>query len=101
MTPDVTLRPAGSTDRAYAESLLEAAALPTADLETALAHLFVCETADGDDRVGVGGLEPHGEYALFRSVAESRRRGAAATGRRSPSGCSSAPGTTASVQCTC
>ncbi|WP_255193333.1 arsenic resistance N-acetyltransferase ArsN2 [Natronobeatus ordinarius] len=67
MAPDVELRPAERGDREYVESTLERCGLPTADLETALEHLFVC-SADGR-RIGVGGLEPCAEYALLRSVA--------------------------------
>ena len=67
MTPDVELRPAERGDREYVESILERCGLPTADLETALEHLYVC-VADAR-RIGVGGLEPCAEYALLRSVA--------------------------------
>ena len=67
MTPDVELRPAARGDREYVESTLERCGLPTADLESALEHLFVC-VVDGR-RIGVGGLEPCAEDALLRSVA--------------------------------
>ena len=70
-----TIRPADPDDRAFVETLLAGNDLPVADLDDGNVRLFVQEI-DGR-RVGVGGLEPHGEHALLRSVAvEASERGA-------------------------
>lgn len=67
MPEDLTLRPAGPDDRAFVERLLAGNELPVSDLSGSLDPLYVCETDDG--RVGVCGLERHGEFGLLRSVA--------------------------------
>lgn len=73
-TDGIVLRPADADGRAYAESVLSAAALPTADLAEPNVAMYVATLAG--DPVGVGGLELHGPVGLLRSVAvEPDRRG--------------------------
>lgn len=71
------IRPLAPADEAMVVSLLEAAALPTTDLDTAgLARFLVAE--DAGTVAGVAGIEPAGPVALLRSVAVGdthRRRG--------------------------
>lgn len=70
----LTLEPAGATEREYVETLLREHDLPTADLGAALQFLAIAYL--GDDRVGIGGVEPHGTDGLLRSVVvESDRQG--------------------------
>ncbi|HEX9793576.1 MAG TPA: arsenic resistance N-acetyltransferase ArsN2 [Planctomycetota bacterium] len=74
---------AGPAKRAHLPAildLLEAAQLPTSGVEAILPHLLVIE--ENGVLVGVGGLEPHGDDALIRSVvvaAAQRGRGVAST----------------------
>ncbi|MFC4548874.1 MULTISPECIES: arsenic resistance N-acetyltransferase ArsN2 [Halorussus] len=63
----VELRPVEPRDEASVEALLDAAGLPTDDLDSGYPSLFVAEAAG--ERVGVGGLEAYGDAALLRSVA--------------------------------
>lgn len=63
----IVLRPAAPDDRAAVERLLVATDLPTEDLPPSLVHFFVA--LDGDQLVGVAGLERRGEAALLRSFA--------------------------------
>lgn len=69
---DLRLVPAVGSGTEEAERLLDAAGLPTGDLEDTA--LSVAVDADGT-RVGVGGVEPHVPHGLLRSVAvrEDRR----------------------------
>jgi amino-acid N-acetyltransferase len=74
MDDALTLRPATDTDGAYVDELLSDNDLPTADLSGALDSLYLIEV--DDRRVGVAGLERHGDLALLRSVAvEASERG--------------------------
>ena len=67
--------PTDPDDREYVERLLADEDLPTADLATADASLFVCETPEGE-QVGVGGLQAAGDAGLLRSLAvEESARG--------------------------
>lgn len=81
MTASLRLRPAKSENRRYVERLLSENELPTADLSESLNALYVCEVDDEQgsvesERVGIGGVEVHGEYGLLRSVVvEERVRG--------------------------
>ncbi|GAB3665322.1 arsenic resistance N-acetyltransferase ArsN2 [Halopiger thermotolerans] len=73
----ITLRPADERDRdqglAYVESLLEAADLPSGDVREKPRAFYVA--VDGDERVGIGGLERYGSDGLLRSlVVESGAR---------------------------
>ena len=76
----MTVEPARPSDLGAVARLLDAAALPHADLTPAhLAHFLVAR--DGDAVVGVVGMEPRGDAALLRSlaVAADRRGGGWAT----------------------
>ncbi|MGQ0561571.1 MAG: arsenic resistance N-acetyltransferase ArsN2 [Gemmatimonadota bacterium] len=61
------IRGAEVTDCARIEHLLEAAGLPTTGVRETLTGFLVAE--DGEDVVGVAGMEWCGEYGLLRSVA--------------------------------
>lgn len=67
--PAVSLEPAAGA-LAYVEGLLERNDLPSADVRAKPDSFWVAY--DGDDRVGVGGLEVHGSEGLLRSVAVVR-----------------------------
>lgn len=70
----LTLEPAGATHRDYVKTLLREHDLPTADLDEALQFLSIGYVAG--ERVGIGGVEPHGPDGLLRSVVvESDRQG--------------------------
>lgn len=56
----------GSDERAYVETLLDRNDLPTADVRSKFDCFYVAY--DGDERVGIGGIEPYGEMGLLRSV---------------------------------
>jgi len=74
MADALALRPATDADGAYVEELLADNGLPTADVPGALDSLYLI-AVDGR-RVGVAGLERHGDLALLRSVAvEASERG--------------------------
>ena len=60
------MRPAGPDDRAYVERLLADNDLPVSDLSESLDPIYVCEFETG--KVGVCGLERHGDCGLVRSV---------------------------------
>jgi amino-acid N-acetyltransferase len=66
----LALEPADEEDLAYVESLLEANGLPTSDVRSKPGCFYVAH--DGDERVGVGGVETHGSVGLLRSVAVER-----------------------------
>lgn len=70
MESTLTLRQAGPGDLEYVRTLLERNDLPTADVESKLGSLYRCY--DGDDPIGVGGVEVHGEVGLLRSVVVER-----------------------------
>ena len=73
--PGVELRSAAD-DLAYLERLLSAADLPTDDVRDNPGCFSVAVAADGNERVGCGGIEAYGEVGLLRSVVvESERRG--------------------------
>jgi amino-acid N-acetyltransferase len=72
----IELRTAEPHDREYVEELLADSDLPTEDLATAYSSLFVCESEDEDERVGIGGLKLFEDVGLLRSVAvEASERG--------------------------
>ncbi|WP_178916974.1 arsenic resistance N-acetyltransferase ArsN2 [Natronomonas gomsonensis] len=60
------LRGADAEALEYVETLLTAADLPAEDVRSNPERFYVA--FDGDDRVGIGGLEPAGDDALLRSV---------------------------------
>ena len=66
----VTLRRADESDLSYVERLLSDAGLPSADVRTSPARFYL--GYDGDERVGVGGLEHYGTDGLLRSVVVER-----------------------------
>ncbi|RKD97537.1 arsenic resistance N-acetyltransferase ArsN2 [Halopiger aswanensis] len=75
----ITLRPIGERggardpDLAYVESLLEATNLPNDDVREKPEAFYIA--SDGDERVGIGGLEQYGGDGLLRSlVVESGAR---------------------------
>jgi N-acetylglutamate synthase-like GNAT family acetyltransferase len=61
------LRAARPADRSAIRTLLEASALPTADLETSAARFVVA--CEGPDLVATGALEVFGTTGLLRSLA--------------------------------
>lgn len=74
--PTVSFSRAGATDLSAVRSLLVDCGLPADDVHEHIEHFTVAK--DGDDLVGVIGLEPLGRYALLRSFAvvdQYRRRG--------------------------
>lgn len=73
--------PATSADAADIRRLLEASALPTADVTPDLLDNFLLER-DGSSLVAVGGLEPVGGDALLRSVAVEGLHQGRGVGRR-------------------
>lgn len=66
----LTLERTDESTLPYVEDLLTANELPTEDLEEKPACFYVA--FDGEDRVGVGGLERHGSEALLRSLVVER-----------------------------
>ena len=54
----------------YVETLLERNDLPADDVRTGNAEFYL--GYDGDERVGVGGIEPYGTVGLLRSVVVER-----------------------------
>jgi amino-acid N-acetyltransferase len=64
--PAVALEPAGQDAIGYVEALLERTGLPTRDVRAHPEWFYVGR--DGDDRVGIGGIEPYGRVGLLRSV---------------------------------
>ncbi|MFW5963980.1 MAG: arsenic resistance N-acetyltransferase ArsN2 [Natronomonas sp.] len=60
------LRGADAEALEYVETLLAAENLPVEDVRSNSEWFYVA--LDGDDRVGIGGLEPAGDDALLRSV---------------------------------
>lgn len=68
--PTVTLRRAEDEALSYVEALLEANGLPSADVRTGPGRFYVA--FDGEERVGVGGLEVHGDDGLLRSLVVER-----------------------------
>lgn len=67
MAIEPALRPATSDDRQFVNSLLTHYNLPTEDLAEVINCLLICEL--DSQRIGVGGLEQHGQVGLIRSVA--------------------------------
>lgn len=71
----LTLEPADGDSLAYVETLLEENGLPSRDVRSAPDAFYVAH--DGDERIGVGGVEPRGTDGLLRSVVVERsKRGA-------------------------
>jgi len=71
----LTLEPATGDSLAYVEALLEENGLPSRDVRSTPDAFSVAR--DGDERVGVGGVEPCGANGLLRSVVVERsKRGA-------------------------
>ena len=66
----LALEPADEGTLDYVESLLEANGLPTSDVRSKPWCFHVAY--DGDERVGVGGVETCGAAGLLRSVAVER-----------------------------
>ncbi len=66
-TVALTVRRATADDVPAVTALLEAAGLPTAGLRDCIDTCFVAVDGEGDV-VAAAGLEPHGEFALVRSV---------------------------------
>src|SRR3954467_3863499 len=75
MTPALTFRVAGAEDIARIAALLEANALPVADLAESRPEFVLVD--EGTTLLGVGGLQYFGDVALLRSLAvtEARRGG--------------------------
>ena len=72
-TAPVVIRTARSSDLDGAIALLEAAALPTAGVESQFASAFAVAESDGRI-VGVAGIERHGSLGLLRSAATAPER---------------------------
>lgn len=71
----LTLRPAVGDSLAYVETLLSANDLPSRGVRSTPDAFYVAR--DRDERIGVGGVEPHGTDGLLRSVVvEQSKRGA-------------------------
>lgn len=66
----LTLRRADEGALSYVETLLAENDLPSADVRTSPARFYV--GYDGDDRVGIGGIERYGTDGLLRSVVVER-----------------------------
>lgn len=66
----LTLQRADERALAYVERLLTANDLPTRDVRSSPGRFYV--GYDGDDRVGVGGIERYGSDGLLRSVVVER-----------------------------
>lgn len=64
--PTVSLQQASDSTISYVEALLEENDLPTRDVRSKLEWFYL--GYDGDDPVGVGGVEVHGTEGLLRSV---------------------------------
>lgn len=62
----LTLEPVGENGLSYVESLLEANDLPEQDVRSKSGCFYV--GYDGDDRVGIGGVETYDRNGLLRSV---------------------------------
>lgn len=70
----VTLRQADQQTIQYVERLLERNDLPSADVASKPKCFYVA--SDGEETVGIGGLEVYGDAGLLRSVVvEDRARG--------------------------
>ena len=72
----MTIQPASHDDLAAVQALLGANRLPFEDIAPHLAHFVVAR--DGDELLGVAGLEVHADSGLLRSVcvtASARNRG--------------------------
>jgi amino-acid N-acetyltransferase len=65
----LTLRPAGDEIR-YVESVLERNGLPARNVRSKSECFYV--GCDGEERVGVGGIEPRGDAGLLRSLVVER-----------------------------
>src|SRR5579862_1636268 len=78
----VTIRAGTPRDRARVRKFLEAANLPTEDLDEATSHFVVATTQDGQDLVGTGAFQPFGGVALLRSVAVVPRLRRSGVGRK-------------------
>jgi len=63
----ITLEAADGGSLAYVESLLEENGLPSSDVRSKPRCFYVAY--DGDERVGIGGIELRGVAGLLRSVA--------------------------------
>lgn len=66
----ITLQRADASTVSRIETLLAENGLPTADVRSNPGHFFVA--FDGDERVGVGGLERYGADGLLRSLVVAR-----------------------------
>ncbi|WP_255148707.1 arsenic resistance N-acetyltransferase ArsN2 [Halorarius halobius] len=66
MTPSVTLQRTDEDALAYVERLLARNDLPATDVRSKPDCFYVAY--DGDERVGVGGIEAYGSEGLLRSV---------------------------------
>lgn len=68
--PTVTLQAVDDATLPYVETLLERNGLPSRDVRSKPECFYV--GYDGDDSVGIGGIEPYGTDGLLRSVVVER-----------------------------
>jgi len=87
----MSIVPATAADAGDIRGLLEASALPTADLTLELSRNFLLER-DGPNLVSVGGLEPVGGDALLRSLAVAPSQQGRGAGRRMVEALEARPG---------
>jgi amino-acid N-acetyltransferase len=62
----LTLEPADDDSLAYVEALLSESGLPSRDVRSTPDAFYI--GYDGDERIGVGGVERRGAHGLLRSV---------------------------------
>ena len=79
--PKPELRPARPADFGAITVLLSTAGLPVEDLNVTMLDAFVV-AIEGEECVGVAGLEIHGSNALLRSLAVERRHRSRGLGAR-------------------
>ncbi|GAA0716618.1 amino-acid N-acetyltransferase [Halorubrum trapanicum] len=68
----LTLREADDDSLGYVEALLAENGLPSEDVRSAPDAFYVAR--DGDERIGVGGVEVYGSHGLLRSVVVERSK---------------------------
>lgn len=72
MNDGLTLERADGDSLAYVEALLERNDLPSRDVRSKPGAFYVAY--DGDERIGVGGVERRGAHGLLRSVVVDRSK---------------------------